>query len=135
MRLKTGGISDIEINTRFRREVYMIASRSTKDFMMPFFPIRDIVTGQRILLMFKSYTAVGVFGPTEGLYLLDQVSSDLFMKDHNEYMIQNIMEYKHKGPEQDPNGFADYANYYLVDDLIVFKPSVEEYKANNFEVN
>ena len=134
MRLKTGGIADIELNKRFIREVYMISCRANNSLMMPFFPIRDIVTNQRILLMFKTYTAAGVFGPTEGLYLLDQVTSDLFMKDHNEYMLQNIMDYQHKDPSEDPNGFADYSNYYLIDGLIVFGPSVEDYKANNFDV-
>lgn len=134
MRLKTGGVADIEINNRFQRDVYMVGNKLTSGIVVPFFPIKDIVTGQKIYLMYHSFVSVGMFGPLDSLFRIDQKQSDLYMTEHNEFILNKILEYKNKEGKDDPNGIADYANYYLIDGLVVFNKSVEEYKASNFTI-
>lgn len=130
----TGGVADIEINRRYIREERFMQLDAGSSGHLYLFPIKDIVTGERLLYLFKSYNAIIVFGPLDGFHRMTMNQSDDFIREHNEYMMHNIMEYHKKPIEEDPNGIGQFRNYYSVNGLILFKKGLEEFQGGGFLV-
>lgn len=130
----TGGVGDIEINRRYIREERFLQLDAGSSGHLYLFPIKDIVTGEKFLYMFKSYNAIVLFGPLTGFHRMTMNQSDDFIREHNEYMIHNIMENHKKSPEEDPEGIGQFRNYYSVNGLIVFKKGLEEYQGTELAI-
>jgi hypothetical protein len=130
----TGGVADIEINRRYIRDERFLQLDAGSSGHLYLFPIKDIISGEKLLYLFKSYNAIVLFGPLTGFHRMTMNQSDTFIKDHNEYMIQNIMQYSKKPREEDPDGIGEYKNYYSVNGLILFKRGLEEYQGSGIMV-